>query len=253
MGFSLIFTYALKPDSMDTLTKNRIHNNLTNYTFQSGFNFTDLPAADRTELLARAKTIHLRRKEILFREGEPPKAVYIIQKGKIKVSQLNHDGGIQILFIHSVSDFFGHRSIIGNDRQPVTATALEDCELLCIEKEDFTQAMKNSAELTDWLLKTMSHEYTVLVNRINIFAQRGIKERLALFLLILNETYRQPGQIDEESEIHMNRNDLAAYTGTSVENLVRTLKTFRESGYVHVLGKSIFIKNFEALFTISGN
>lgn len=238
---------------MNTLIKSRILSNLSNYTFQSGFNFNDLPQEDKTELLSRAKSMRLRRKEALFREGEPPKAVYIIQKGKIKVSQLNHDGGVQILFIHSVSDFFGHRSIIGNDRQPVTAAALEDCELLVIDKDDFTQAMRNSPQLTDWLLRTMSHEYTVLVNRINVFAQRGIKERLALFLLLLNETYRQPGQKDEESEIHMNRNDLAAFTGTSVENLVRTLKTFRESGYVHVLGKSIFIKNFEALFTISGN
>lgn len=238
---------------MNLLTKNRIHTNLSNFTFQSGFNFNNLPQSVSTDLLSRSRKITLRRKEILFREGEPPKAVYIIQKGKIKVSQLNHDGGIQILFIHSVSEFFGHRSIIGNDRQPVTATAMEDTELLCIDKDDFMSAMKNSEQLNDWLLQSMSHEFTVLINRINVFAQRGIKERLALFLLILNETYRQPGQIEEESEIHMNRNDLAAYTGTSVENLVRTLKTFRESGYVDVLGKSIFIRNFEALFTISGN
>jgi CRP-like cAMP-binding protein len=98
----------------------------------------------------------------------------------------------------------------------------------------------------------MSHEFTILVNRINIFAQRGIKERLALFLLILNETYKHPGQFAEEAEITLNRNDLAGYTGTSVENLVRTLKVFKENGYIKTSGKSIFIEDFEALYALTG-
>lgn len=238
---------------MNLLLKSRIQNSISNFMLSSNLSLENLPETELSFLLADAKKISLRRKEILFREGEPPKGIYMITRGKIKISQLNYNGAVQILFIYTHGELFGHRTIMGNDRQPVTATALEDCELLFIEKEQFLHAIKSSPLLAELFMKSMSHEFSVLLNRINVFAQRAIRERLALFLLILNETYKTPNQIIEESEIHMNRNDLAAYTGTSVENLVRTLKTFRESGYVRMEGKSIFIQDFEALHSISGS
>lgn len=78
---------------------------------------------------------------------------------------------------------------------------------------------------------SLSHEFTVLTNRLNVFAQRGIKERLALALLILNEKFRTAENKDGISEIKMNRTDLANYVGTSLENLGRTLTTFKEKNH----------------------
>jgi CRP-like cAMP-binding protein len=189
---------------------------------------------------------------VLYAEGEPPKGIYILLRGKVKLSQLNPDGSVQILFIFSAGEIFGHRSILGNDRQPVSASALEECEIMFVEKDFFLELVKRSPRFSEMLMKSISHEFSILVNRINVFAQRGIKERLALFLLLLNETYKVPGQLTEESEITVNRNDLACYTGTSVENLVRTLKTFKENNYIRTNGKSIFITDFAALYNLTG-
>jgi CRP-like cAMP-binding protein len=113
--------------------------------------------------------------------------------------------------------------------------------------------LRQSSILSEIILEAISHDLAVLTNRIHAFAQRGIRERLALFLLILNETYRKPEQEQDASNIQMNRNDLASFTGTSVENLVRTLKVFREQGLVKGEGKSIYIENFEALHDLCKN
>lgn len=225
---------------------------LSKYMFTAALSLHNLPGNLQNTLLAGAKTIFVKRKGILFQEGDPPKGIYAIKSGKIKSSQLNGDGGVQIMYIHRAGEFIGHRSIIGNDKQPLTMTALEDCELYFIEKDLFIETLHKSSELSHMMLRCMSLEYTTLINRINVFAQKGIKERLALFLLVLNETFKKENAFEIASEIHMNRNDLAAYTGTSVENLVRMLKSFKEAGYVRVEGKSIFIENFEALGAMCG-
>lgn len=91
-----------------------------------------------------------------------------------------------------------------------------------------------------------------MVNRFTVFAQRGIKERLALSLLLLNEKFLLPNQITEDAEIKISRTDLANYAGTSLENLVRTIKLFEEKKYLRTAGKSIFIENFEALYILTG-
>ncbi len=237
---------------MPTIIRNHPSEGLSRFMFDSAISLSNLPDDILSKLLQGAKTIILKRKGILFSEGEPPKGIYAIKKGKIKSSQLNFDGSTQIMYIHRAGEFVGYRTILGNDKQPISMAALEDCELYFIEKDVFLNTLQTSPELASTLLRGMSHEFSVLVNRINVFAQKGIKERLALFLLLLNETFRNENSFEAASEIHMNRNDLASYTGTSVENLVRMLKTFKEAGYVRVEGKSIFIEDFAALEQICG-
>lgn len=237
---------------MNTVTKNKIADNLNYFHFYSGMRLDSIPEKERTELEAEAKTLSVTRKTTLYTEGEAPKGVYVLLSGKIKVSQLNVDGTVQIFFIYSAGDLFGHRPVLCDGKHPVTAVALEDCQVLFIEKEHFLTVLGNSPRLSTIFLQSVSHEFTVLVNRINIFAQRSIKERLAYFLLILNDKYKLPGQISDEAEIKVNRSDLASYTGTSLENLVRTLKEFKTKNFIRTDGKSIYINDFESLYSLTG-
>jgi len=237
---------------MTTLIKNKIADNLNYFHFYTGMRMDTIPEKERSELETNAKTINVPRKSILYTEGEVPKGVYFLLSGKVKVSQLNVDGTVQIFFIYSSGDIFGHRPILCNGKHPVTAVALEDSQVLYIEKDHFMSVVENSQRLSTLFLQSVSHEYTVLVNRINIFAQRSIKERLAYFLLVLNDKYRLPGQLNDEAEIKVNRSDLASYTGTSLENLVRTLKEFKNKNFIRTDGKSIYINDFESLYTLTG-
>lgn len=237
---------------MNTQLKTKIEDNLSNFNFYSGIRLEDLPIKERIELEQDTETIKLNKKGVLYTEGEIPKGVYILQKGKVKFTQLNFDGSVQILFIFSAGEMFGHRALLSNDKHVVSAIALEDCELMYIEKDNFLSVLNNSKVLSGLFLQSVCHEYNVLANRINIFAQKSIKERLAFFLLILNEKYKLPGQVNPDSEIKVNRSDLASYTGTSLENLVRTIKDFKTKCLIRTDGKSIFINDFEALYALTG-
>lgn len=237
---------------MNAITKSKITDNLNYFHSYSGMSLDVIPSKERAELETQSKRLKLPKKTVLYTEGEAPKGIYVLLSGKIKVSQLNFDGTVQIFFIYGAGDLFGYRPILCNDKHPVSAIALEDCEILYVEKDHFLEVLKNSSRLSTLLLQSISHEFTVLVNRINIFAQRSIKERLAFFLLILNEKYKLPGQISDEAEIKVNRSDLASYTGTSLENLVRTLKEFKNKNFIRTDGKSIYVNDFEALYSLTG-
>jgi len=235
---------------MNTITKNKIENNLASFLNQS-LRLELLPIKERIEFEEQSRIINLNKKTMLFSEGETPKGMYILLSGKIKISQLNADGSEQILFILSEGELFGYRNILNNQKHVVTATTLEACEVMLIEKDNFLRILKSSPNLSTLLLENVGNEFTALVNRINVFAQKNIKERLALFLLMLNQIYRTPHQVEEASEIRVNRSDLASFSGTSIENLVRTIKIFKENNYIQTTGKSIFISDFDALYAIA--
>jgi CRP-like cAMP-binding protein len=237
---------------MNAILKSKIEDNLNHLHFYTGLNFNALPEQEKSFLEAQAKTIRFPKKSVLYSEGEAPKGVYILLSGKVKFSQLNLDGNVQILFIYSSGDMFGYRPILSDDNHFVSAIALEECEMLYIERDNFLNIVSTSDRLSNLILKSICHEYTVLANRINIFAQKTIKERLAYFLLILNDKYKVPNQTTDGAEIKVNRSDLASYIGTSLENIVRTVKEFKNKDYIRTDGKSIYINDFEALYSLTG-
>ncbi|MDQ1296027.1 MAG: family transcriptional regulator, cyclic receptor protein [Bacteroidota bacterium] len=185
----------------------------------------------------------------MYIQGSYPNGIYVLKKGMLKVFQANYDGSIQILFLYAPGETFGYRPILSNEYQPVSVAALEDCELDFLERNIFIDIQKKSHVLTNQLLVSLSHEFTVLTNRMNVFAQRGIKERLALALLILNEKFKTGQQLI--AEIRLTRTDLANFVGTSLENLIRTINYFKEKNLIKVKGKSIYIENMQQLFILS--
>ena len=237
---------------MNLILKNKIQESLSDFSFYSGVGLEEIPLEERSKLENCSKIISVPRKTVLYSEWESPKGVYIILKGKIKISKINADGSFHNFFIFSTGELFGHNSILSGEKNTVTATVIEKCELMFIEKDDFTSILSDSPALKNLFLQSLSQELNVFVNHINIFSKKKIKERLALFLLLLNEKFKLPGQVPDEAEILLSRIDLANFTGTSIENLVRMLRQFREKDYIRTTNKSIFINDFEALYDLSG-
>ncbi|MEO8147181.1 MAG: Crp/Fnr family transcriptional regulator [Bacteroidia bacterium] len=229
----------------------KIHNSLNRFHFYSGIRFDTLPENEQSIIFENSKLVSLEKKKVLFRQGSFPNGIYMLKKGMVKVYQLNYDGSVQILFIYSPCEVFGYRPILSNEYHPVTVAALDSCELLFIDRNRFLEVLQKSVALSNQLLFSLSHEFTVMTNRINVFAQRGIKERLALALLILNEKFKNENNGTEIAEIKLPRTDLANFVGTSLENLVRTLSFFKEKRLIRVKGKSIFIEHFENLYILS--
>lgn len=237
---------------MNSILKNKITESIAPYQFSSGVHIDDIPLDEKEILLNEAISFSAPKKNILYFEGEVPKGVYILKKGKVKVSKLHADGTTHNHSFFTTGELFGYNALLCEEKNPVTVTANEECEFYFIEKTKFLEILNNSPQLTQFFLTSLSKEFTQFVNKVSIFAKKKINERVALFLLLLNEKFKFPGQIADETEINITRSDLAGFAGTTLENLVRTMRQFKDQNYIRTNGKSIFITDFEALHQLSG-
>jgi CRP-like cAMP-binding protein len=235
-----------------TAIEERIDNAVKKYHFTSSIHFDTFSEEERKTFFEKTQLIKLKKKEVLFEQDTYSRGVYIVKSGKIKVHQINFDGSNQILFVYSAGDLFGYRNLITSERNNVWATALEPSEIELVPADTFLYLLKTSNTLNQQLLRAVSDEFTILTNRINIFAQRGIKERLSLALLILNKKYTGAETNGYFSEITLSRKDLADYVGTSIENIVRTIQYFKQKKLIKTIGKSIVITHPENLLILSG-
>lgn len=223
---------------------------LEHFNFSSGIVMENMSHEDKEWLNLNAKVRRLKKKEVLFEQGDYPRGVYFITKGKLKAYKLNDTGKTQILFIFSKGEMFGHRPLLGEESHPLSVQALESTELLFIERERFLEHVRHSEQFSKQLLTGLCHGFTVYTNLLNLYSQQSVTKRLALILLILKDKYERGSEPGESTHIELTRTDLANYVGTSLENLVRTLKDFQEKKLIDCKKRAIIINNVERLLKL---
>ena len=221
------------------------------WVFKSESILADLPAGD-LNLLAVNKTEKIYKKgEIIFREGAYASGIFYVTMGKVKKYKLDNDGKEQIIYVANTGELIGYHAILAEDRYPDSAAALEESKIAFIPKEDFVETLQQSAILTKRLLKTLSHEFAVLANSLTLFAQKSVRERLALQLIVLREKYKTNFQAGMPVEINMGRDDLASLVGTARENVVRVLTEFKADNILETKGRKIIVQDVGKLIKIA--
>lgn len=226
---------------------------MDNWDFKSQSILSNLPEED-------LKLLHLddagqgyKKGETIFREGTVPAGIFYLKSGKAKKYKIDKEGREQIIYVANAGELIGYHAVLSDDRYTDSAATLEESVISFISKEDFLHAIEQSAVLSKRLLKTLSHEFTVFANSLTLFAQRSVKERLALQLVVLREKYKQDFQEGMAVEINMSREDLASIVGTARENVVRLLGEFKEAGVLETKGRKIVIKDVRRLIQMANN
>jgi len=221
------------------------------WDFESESIFADLPPADFEVLMARKSEQAYKKGEIIFREGGYPTGIFYIVKGMAKKYKVDGEGREQIIYVANTGELLGYHAILSGDSYPDSAAVLEDSTITFIPKEDFLAAIDQSDVLNRRLLKTLSHEFAVLANGLTMFAQKSVRERLALQLIVVREKYKVDFKPGLPVEINMSRDDLANLVGTARENVVRMLSEFREEGIVETRGRRIIVLDVKRLIKIA--
>jgi CRP-like cAMP-binding protein len=216
-----------------------------------GFNtnsvITDLPAAELDALMAHSSEQLFSKGEIIFREGSLPSGIFYMRTGMAKKYKVDKEGREQIIYVANSGELIGYHAVLAEERYPDNAAALEESLIGFIPKEDFLHVLDLSKTLSNRLLKTLSHEFTVFANSVVLFAQRSVRERFAMQLILMREKYKQGIVQGMEVEINLSREDLASLVGTARENIVRIIKDFKKEQILETRGRKIIIKDVEAL------
>lgn len=218
------------------------------YNFNNQDLLSGLTTAECDRLTANKEILNFKAGTQIFKEGTEPKGIYRVLSGKVKKYTATNFGTDHIFYICGENEYLGCHAILSEEEYPDSATALLDCEVAFIPKNDFLNVVSTSHVLSQRLLKNLSHEFGVFLNATKILARYTVRERTAINLLILQRKFSVKESL---KEIEMNRDDLASMVGTAKESLVRMLKDFKEEKLISTKGRIIFIEDLEGLVKAS--
>jgi CRP-like cAMP-binding protein len=221
------------------------------WNFDSQSILRDLPANDYEQLMRNASEKEYIKGEIIFREGANPTGIYYIREGKIKKYKVDNLGKEQIIYVGNQGELIGYHAVLAAEPYPDAAAALEQSIISFIPANDFLEVIDQSPDLSRRLLKTLSHEFGVLANSISVFAQRPVRERLAIALLVLREKFKNEPADGGAIEINVSREDIANMVGATRENVVRLLRDFKDEKLIEAKGRRIRVLDVLGLVTVS--
>src|SRR5690606_19815442 len=95
----------------------------------------------------------VKRKDILFYEGDCCDVIYFIRRGRVKIYKTTEDGKEQIVNLLGAGDIFPHVGWYGGSAYPATAEVLEDGLFYSMHVDKFLNALEKNARLTLKLLR----------------------------------------------------------------------------------------------------
>ncbi len=226
--------------------KEQLHN-------QFGFKNDDLLAGLSSKvcqlLTANSEIQCFKAGDVIFKEGDQPTGIHRVKSGKVKKLTTTNFGAQHIFYVCTEQDYFGYHAILSEEVYPDSAAALTDVELEFIPEKDFKKAVNSCHVLSQRLLKSLSHEFGVFIKTTKLLAKHTVRERAALNLLILEGKFENG--TTQETEIIIQREDLASMVGTAKESVVRMLKDFKEEQLITTQRSSIFIRDYAGLVKVA--
>ena len=135
-------------------------------TLRSCTLFTGLPAEDLEKIAAATVLKSLEKGEYLFREGDPARGFYIVQRGSVNVHRVNAAGKEQIIHIFRVGESFAEVALASDRGYPADARAVEPTQVALVQKEEILALLRRQPELALRMLGSMSSHLRVLVGQL---------------------------------------------------------------------------------------
>lgn len=183
--------------------------------------------------------------EEIFAEGDEALFLPIVLHGKVKMVRFPEVGKEIIIGIFSSGEMFAVPPVFDGEPYPATAIAMEDTELLLLDREDFLRLLRESHEFSfaviGWMCEMLREKTSVIKN----LATASPEHRVGNVLLRLAE--KENVETDQSVKIPFRRQDIAEMAGLTTETTIRAARRLAEKDLIKIVRGKIILENAEFL------
>jgi CRP/FNR family transcriptional regulator, dissimilatory nitrate respiration regulator len=181
---------------------------------QAGF-FEGISRASKEALARLCVPLEGRKKCILFHEGSPGEAMFLLARGRVGLHKITADGREIVIKVIKPGEVFAEVILFEEKLYPVTAVALTEVLAFKLPRRDLLGLLQQGDFRNDFIAMLLRKQ-RYLAEKIRQLTSQDVEERLRAFL---REQYGERERITAE----INKKQMAAAIGTTPETLSRLL------------------------------
>jgi CRP/FNR family transcriptional regulator len=209
--------------------------------------FCDFPPAVADALEQEAVTTTYPTGAALFSEGQAPRGVFVVRRGRVKLSICGSDGRTLILRIVEAGCPLGVAAVVSGRQYEATAETQEPCEVSFLRQSDLLRLMRLQGEIALWVTQHISDDYACTCREIrDLILSDSASEKLARLMvgwLDQNTAAANPTQV----KMALTHEEIGQMIGTSRETVSRLFAGFKKQRLIQQNGCTLVIPNRVAL------
>lgn len=178
---------------------------------------------------------------VVFEEGHPAKGVFVVCKGRVKLTSSSLEGRAMILKIAGIGDVLGLAAVLGDHPYEVTAETLEPCNFKFVSQGEFRRFLESFGEASWHATQMLEKEYQAALLSARRLALSGSAiGRLAHLLLdwaLASSEDERPLRLT----MTLRHDEVANIVGTTRETVTRLLNQLEHRGLIERKGAMVTI------------
>jgi CRP-like cAMP-binding protein len=212
--------------------------------------FQGLAPSERAAVQAASTLRLFESRELIVRQGEPARALYLLASGRAKQTEARHAAAESIVRLLGPGDLCGWPCALTEDPSPATVRALEPTTALVWSRSAFEAFFRRLPALSRNALRVLAGRLREEEERYHQLASERVPRRLARTLLRL---VRPGGRRRGDRllmEVPLSRAELAQLTGTTLFTVSRVVSQWEERGVLEAHRGSVTVTDVTALEAI---
>jgi CRP-like cAMP-binding protein/CheY-like chemotaxis protein len=198
-------------------------------------------AQELEALIAGRKIRPVKKKQVLYYDGDQPQGIYLVLSGGIKTIKLAEDGRELITGLYKAEDYLGVTALLLDEPFNEAAEAVEDSSVCLLLKDTVIALLNRYPAIGSQFIKVLSHNIREKEEQLLGLAYHSVRKRLAQVIIRLSK------QSTEPLHFKISREELASMTGVATETVSRTLTDFKAEGLIEKKGSLISITDLNRL------
>lgn len=185
--------------------------------------------------------------QLIFHQGDPGASLFLVVEGLVKVLVPSVEGGEMVLVTIAPPQTFGEIALVDGGPRSASAEAVEDTRVIALARPTMLELLSEHPELTDALLASLGKIIRRLTEQTSDLVFLDLHGRVAKLLMNFAQ---ERGETTAEGivlDLHLTQTDLASMVGGSRQSVNQILRSFEGRGYLEVTGRTIVLKQPEAL------
>ena len=200
--------------------------------------FSSMKAEEIDNLANYARIVRFARASVIFSKGDEGSGLMAVVSGRVKISSLSHDGKDVVLNLIQPGEVFGEIALLDGRPRTANASAMQDSEILVLERRDFVPYLKQTPEVGLTLLAVLCDRLRRTSEQVEDVLFLDVSGRLAKTILRLAKHQRHGN-----SQVKATQKEIGQMIGLSRESTNKQLQCWVRRDWIAIEKGGLTIKN----------
>jgi CRP-like cAMP-binding protein len=214
--------------------------------------FSKLSDRELDDLVQVSRVEKLRAREELCHKGDPGTQIYLIAKGRLKAVTTSAEGDDVVFSIMAPGEVCGELALLSGGMRTATITAIEESELIVLDRREFLPFLKRNPEAAIKLLEVLAERQLRLSELLEDTTFLNLPARLAKKLVSLGRAYGVETAEGIRIDLKLSQSEIGDLVATTRESVNKQIKSWTGEGMVSMKRGIVTIHRIDDLEALAG-